>query len=113
MTAQQTPVEPMLRRKSGFPLAIWGVALNTVALVGWTLGGFAVAGSGSQVAFFVAAVFLQAAAVACLGAATLLGIVFLCRKARPLVWPLLSALSIPIAFVIWLPMVAVVWLLST
>lgn len=98
-------------RASGFTLLIWGVALNTLALAGWTIGGAAAPASPTQTVSFVAATLCQAAAIACLGAATVVGILGLTRRARPVVWPLLSALAFPIALVILMPMVALVWAL--
>lgn len=102
---------PQSGRTRGFPLLVWGVALNTLALAGWTLGGVAAPASALQTVSFVAATICQAAAIACLGAATVVGIIGLSRRVRPVVWPILSVLAFPIAVVILIPMVAVVWAL--
>lgn len=111
MSAPPAPATHRRGRRSGFPLLVWGIALNAVALVGWTLGGMAEPGSTPQTVSFIASVFVQVAAVSCIGAATVVGIIGLTRKARPIVWPVLSVLSIPIALAVWFPMVVVVWIL--
>lgn len=111
MTAPQITERPTRDRRSGFVLLIWGVLLNTVALAGWTIGGLATPASPMQTISFVAAVFLQVGAIASLLAATLVGIIGLRRKVRPIVFPILSVLSLPIAFAIWMPMIVLVWAL--
>lgn len=113
MTAPQITEQPHRGRSSGVALLIWGVLLNTAALVGWTIGGVAAPASLTQTISFVTSVFLQTGAIACLLGATLVGINGLRRKVRPLVRPLVSALALPIAFIIWMPMVVVVWALVT
>lgn len=89
--------------KRAFWILVIGVALNALAVVAWTLLGPAEAGSGAQLGVMVAAVTFQAGAVACLLTAMILGIVALAQGARPVVWALLAALSIPIA-VVMLPL---------
>lgn len=104
-------VPPAARAKRAFWFAVAGVVLNTLALVAWATGGPLAPGTPGQTPLLIAGVFLQFAAVAALLTATVVGIAALVRRARPLVWPLLAALAVPIAALIWLPMVFVVYLL--
>lgn len=92
-----TTVSAQRLGKRAFWILVIGVALNALAVVAWTLLGPAETGSGTQLGVIFAAVAFQAGAVACLLTAMILGIVALAQGARPLVWALLAALSIPIA----------------
>ena len=74
-----------------------------------TIVGRAAAASPLQTVSVIIAVSLQAGSLGFLGAATVIGIKDLARRARPAVWPILGALSLPIAFVVRMPMVALVW----
>lgn len=101
----------LVSAKLPFWLMVCGVVLNVLALVAWSIGGPAVPGSATQTAAFVVAVFLQVFAAGFLLSAMILGIRQLVQRVRPVVWPILATLSLPIAFVLWMPLVFVVFLI--
>lgn len=104
-------VPPATRAKRAFWFAVAGVVLNTLALIAWATGGPLASDAPGRTPILILGVFLQFAAVSALLTATIVGIAGLVRRTRPLVWPLLAALAVPIAALIWLPMVFVVYLI--
>ena len=98
--------------KRSFIIMLIGVVLSSIAIVGWSVLGVAdMAGDDARTWLWIPAVTAQVGAIACLLAATLSGIIALVRGARPRSWPVLAVLGIPIAGIVVLVELVVIWAL--
>ncbi|WP_285727132.1 hypothetical protein [Psychromicrobium xiongbiense] len=91
-----------------FWMMVIALALNILAVLGWTWGALQPV-NARQAWLFLPAVLLQVFGVGLLIAATWWGIILLVRKVRPLVWVLLPTFSFPIAAVVLLIEFFVIW----
>jgi hypothetical protein len=96
-----------------FRYLIVGLVAELVALGAWFGVALLEQGSPPAVALTFAAIALHAFSLAFLLAATIFGIVNLRRRVQPTAIQLLAALALPIAVVLLVPFVVVLFLITT
>lgn len=101
------------RRPRPLRFLVAGLILQTATLAPWV--GLALVEQGSAIAMTltVTAILLHAASAACLIVATGFGILNLIRRVRPAAPQVLSALAIPIAAVLLIPILVVLFAITT